>query len=133
VPGAMKQLFLSVNVLLAGFGAALCSVSAEATAERNDWPVNCIIRPGDNVLLLGDSIIAPGMYGYVANSLLDRTYPDSGVTFYSFGIAGTTVESILPHLADALKGREYDWILLNFGHNDAADLRPKSSSNTARD
>ena len=93
--------------------------------SQTDWPEESLIRPGQRVLLLGDSIIGPGMYGHVVNSLLDRLYPGSGVTFYCFGRAGTTVESIQPHLEQALKGTSYDWILLNFGHNDGGRFTPE--------
>lgn len=96
----------------------------EERAPAN-WPDDCLIRPGQKVLLLGDSIIGPGMYGHVANSLLDRLYPGSGVTFYCFGRAGTTAESIQPHLEAALKEKSYDWILLNFGHNDGGRFTPE--------
>jgi len=101
-----------------------CCAFGEGPTTAN-WPEGCLIRPGQKVLLLGDSIIGPGMYGHVANSLLDKLYPGSGVTFHCFGMAGTTVVSILPHLEKALKGKTYDWILLNFGHNDGGRFTPE--------
>jgi len=70
------------------------------------------------VLFLGDSIVGPGMYSYVVNELVTRACGDVGVTFHSWGKAMATSESIVPDVAGALGGREFDWILLNFGHND---------------
>lgn len=70
------------------------------------------------VLFFGDSIVAPGMYSYVVNSLLDRVHPGHGLTFSSWGQAGATAESILPRVPEVLKGKTYDWVLLNFAHND---------------
>jgi hypothetical protein len=109
---------------LAAF-AACWFVSGEP-AKQAAWPAGCLIQPGQRILLLGDSIIGPGMYGHAANSLLDKLYPDSGVTFHCFGMAGTTTESIQPHLEGTLKGKSYDWILLNFGHNDAGKFTPEA-------
>lgn len=122
------------------FGKALlaCAVAAVGwqvglgEAAVAAWPADGLIQPGQSVLLLGDSIIGPGMYGYVANSLLDRLYPGSGVTFYCYGRAGTHNESILPHLPEAFKSREYDWVLLNFGHNDAGKYGPEEFKETGR-
>ena len=87
-------------------------------AEPAKLPETFLVKPGQKVLLLGDSIIAPGMYGHVMNTLLDRLYPGHGVTFHSFGIAGISTKTMGPALAKALTGQTYDWVLINLGHND---------------
>jgi len=105
--------------VIVGAAALALTAGTACTASGAKLPDGFLIRPGQDVLLFGDSIIAPGMYGYVCNSLLDRLYPDSGVTFHCYGRAGATAESILPFVPKALEGKQYDWVLINFGHNDA--------------
>lgn len=102
---------LCVFVLFAG-GAAL-------GAEEKELPSTFLIKKGQKVLLLGDSIVAPGMFSYVINTLLDRLYPGNDITFYSYGKAGATAQSILPDVAKAFKDHSFDWVIINFGHNDA--------------
>ena len=121
----MKGLGDTVRVIATVLACVCLIVCAHGEQpSQNNWPEESLIRPGQGVLLVGDSIIGPGMYGHVVNSLLDRLHPGSGVTFYCFGRAGTTVESIQPHLEQALKGKSYDWVLLNFGHNDGGRFTP---------
>lgn len=96
-----------------------------ATALAGEWPATCPVPAGARVLLLGDSIVAPGMYAHVINTLTDRAYPEAKTIFSSFGMAGATTKSIVPELPKALAGKSYDWLLLNFGHNDSGQFTPE--------
>ena len=90
-----------------------------ATFAADEPAASRAIQPGAKVLFLGDSIVAPGMFSYGANFLLEKRAPGQNISFRSFGIAGTTARTIVPHLTNALQDTSYDWIILNFGHNDS--------------
>lgn len=77
------------------------------------------IQPNQKVLILGDSIAAPGMYSHAANEILLAAGMESPPLFASFGKAGATAQSILADVPRALENGPYDWILVNFGQNDA--------------
>ncbi len=107
----VRGLKLAVGLLMvAGLPCAL--------RANNAWPADAPIRPGQRVLFFGDSIVGPGMYSYVVNALLDELAPGSGVTFHSSGKAMATSQSILPDVERMVTGHPYDWILINFAHND---------------
>jgi len=114
----MKNLIaLAVFLTFAG-----CSAARGAPAKG--LPAACKLKAGQSVLLLGDSIVATGMLSYTANALLDRSCPGHGVTFHSIGRAGETAQGYIARVPDALKGRRYDWIILNFAHNDVGKYQP---------
>jgi len=110
----------------------LAVAAASRPSPAADLPEEFALRPGESVLFLGDSIVGPGMYSYVANSLLERLYPGQKITCRSFGIAGSTAKSILPHLPKALGDARYDWIVLNFGHNDSGQCSADEFKANAR-
>ena len=112
------------RILVVG-AVCLFMLAGCGSAQGRTVPDRCIIKPGQRVLFFGDSIIAPGMFSHVANALTDRLYPGHGITFHSAGWAGTSAKTILPRVPEALKGREYDWIILNLAHNDVGQYGPE--------
>jgi len=122
----MKNLRCKRLLLLAWLPVLAAARLQAADAPLYVWPADCPIKPGERVLFLGDSIVAPGMYAHVANALVDELCADQKTpTFFSYGVAGATAQSIVPELSKALKGGPYDWILLNYGQNDSGRFTPE--------
>lgn len=114
----LSCVLLSIGLL--GIGP----VRGVASDVPKELPVTFAISKGSQVLFLGDSIVAPGMFSHVANQILDNLYPGHGITFHSKGRPGTTALSIVPQIKEYLAGEHYDWVIINFGHNDAVKFTP---------
>ncbi len=109
--------------IYAGFGIWTISLAQVLTGVASDTATSPI-GANQHVLILGDSIAAPGMYSYVANEILLAAHIESPPIFSSFGIAGATSQSILPALSHGLENGLYDWILVNLGQNDSGRFTP---------
>lgn len=87
-----------------------------------------LIKPGQRVVFIGDSVTdcgrrggaAPLGDGYVrvVNDLINAKYPGHNVTVTNLGIGGNTVKDLYNRWADELLPRPADWISIAIGIND---------------
>lgn len=100
-------------------GLALLAAGSPAAAADG----GCVLRPGDRVVLYGDSITEQRLYsGCVAQYVACR-YPDLGVRFFNAGWGGDTVPGAKARLERDVLELKPTLVTLFFGMNDGGYRR----------
>ncbi len=83
-----------------------------------------LLRKGDRVVFLGDSITDEELYpGHVAR-IVRNAWPDSNMTFYNSGIALNRAVDVLARLERDVLPLHPQWVILCVGVNDAMQFAP---------
>jgi len=77
------------------------------------------LPPNANVVLLGDSITAPGHYGQIMQDMIAQRYPDRSVRILARGSNGDTAHGAHRRIEQDVVAWQPAWVLVNFGINDA--------------
>jgi lysophospholipase L1-like esterase len=84
----------------------------------------CLLRPGDRVVLFGDSITEEGFYARHLARLLETPEAGERIEIFNSGVSlNRTWEGLDRLEADVLALRP-DWVILAFGVNDAVHMAP---------
>ncbi len=83
-------------------------------------PETLLIKPGDKVLFMGDSITAGGGFLRLTAYVLKTAYPELNLPqFINVGIGGQKAENMEPHLENDLKKADKPaWVFISVGIND---------------
>jgi lysophospholipase L1-like esterase len=76
------------------------------------------LRQGEEILTVGDSITAQGVYQNYMQRVLDTLYPDAGIKIVNVGVGGMRADGGVGVLTDTLKKRKPTLITVMFGVND---------------
>jgi acyl-CoA thioesterase-1 len=88
-------------------------------------PVGSLLRTGDRVVCLGDSITAdPEGYVTMAQDVLRLARPDEGIELVNAGVCGNTAADMLVRFERDVIAADPDWVTISAGVNDAARSAP---------
>ena len=76
------------------------------------------LRKGEEILTVGDSITAQGVYQDYMQRVLDTLYPDAGIKIVNAGVGGMRADGGVQVLTDTLKKQKPTLITVMFGVND---------------
>ncbi len=112
----LLRLALVAGLLVLGLAGALADDLGKDPAKvlpdaltmigKQDGADALILKPGDKVAFMGDSITAAGGYVRLAKFIIDAKFPDIKPTFINTGVSGQKAENMQPrfekdmHLAD---------------------------------
>ena len=78
----------------------------------------CYLQPADQILTIGDSITAQGVYQSYMQQVLDTLYPGAGIKIVNRGVGGMKADGGVGVLNDYLKSAKPTVITVMFGVND---------------
>ena len=82
------------------------------------WAQRAFLRAGDEIVCLGDSITAQGVYEHDLQQVLDAVYPGAKIHVVPHGIGGTRSDAGVGELADYLRDHQPTVVTVMFGVND---------------
>lgn len=86
---------------------------------KADPPAKMILKPGDKVAFMGDSITAGGGYVRLALFVINANYPDIKPVFINAGVSGHKAENMEPRFEKDMKLAEKPAVcFINVGIND---------------
>ncbi len=97
--------------------------AAPATAARKDGQ-KLLLKNGDRIVMLGDSITEEGFYAQHFVRLLKLAYPDEVFTIYNAGIALNRTMEGLERLELDVLALHPQWVIVAFGVNDSVHIAP---------
>ena len=77
-----------------------------------------LLPANSNVVLLGDSITAPGGYGQIMQDMIDARFPDCNVRILARGANGDTSHGAHRRVEKDVAAWQPSWVLVNFGINE---------------
>jgi lysophospholipase L1-like esterase len=90
-----------------------------ALVGKQDAPGKLLLKPGDKVAFMGDSITAGGGYVRLANFIINAHYADIKPVFINAGISGHKAENMEPRFESQMKLAEKPAVcFINVGIND---------------
>lgn len=103
---------------------AMWALTVAACAATPDGPMGepasaFRLPPDANVVLLGDSITAPGHYAQIMQNMIEKRYPNRGVRILARGANGDTARGAHRRVEQDVVAWNPAWVLINFGINDA--------------
>jgi len=108
----MTRILLS-TLLLASLISGGCQSSPAVTTDP------CLVRPGEVVLILGDSITADARYAQIMQDAFDLRHDRAGaIRVVARGNSGWTVHDHLGVLDKTVTAWRPNWVLINLGTND---------------
>lgn len=88
-------------------------------AGAQQAPEQLLLKNGDQIAFMGDSITQFGGYVRLTQYVLMRNYPDLQVKYVNVGISGQKAENMEPRFARDMKlGQGTTWCFLSVGIND---------------
>jgi lysophospholipase L1-like esterase len=124
----VSRLALVVGLLLIGFTAMaqeLCKDPLKAVADvqalvgKQDGADALILKPGDKVAFMGDSITAGGGYVRLAQYIVNAKFPEIKPTFINAGISGNKAENMQPRFERDMRLADKPAVcFINVGIND---------------
>jgi len=100
----------------AAWSAAALSMALSAPIAQSAEPA--YLRPGDVIVCVGDSVTAAGVYDGFLQAMLDRLYPEAGITVVNRGQGGQTSGAAAGLLDSALTTERPTLATFMFGVND---------------
>jgi lysophospholipase L1-like esterase len=119
--GALLGTDTSAQPTAGAVGTDLTRVLAEALTLIGEQPApaQLLIKPGDRVAFMGDSITQQGGYVRLAQFVLNANYPDLKPTFLNAGISGQKAENMAPRFdKDMHLAEKPAWCFISVGIND---------------
>lgn len=102
------------------FALLLSSSVVSQPAASSSAPSSSLIKDGDRVVFLGDSITAIHTWTRYVEEAVRLRAPQLSVTFINAGVGGNTAEDALARLDVDVLGHKPHVVFLNFGMNDAS-------------
>jgi lysophospholipase L1-like esterase len=104
------------SAALAKLIASLIAILGPAPA---DSPKELQLKPGDQIVAIGDSITAAGGYLHDVDAVLSAEYPALKIPkIINTGIGGQKAEDLLPRFKKDVVDRKPQWVTLSIGIND---------------
>ena len=97
-------------------GAALLALALVLAGRAS---AECLLRPGDRMVFLGDSITQQRIYTRYVMDYFALRYPDLQVTFRNAGVGGDTAVGAIKRLDTDVLSAKPDLVSICFGMNDA--------------
>jgi len=114
--------YIGHNVRIEGLRVQQAAPKAKAASAARDR--GFLLRPGDRVVLFGDSITEEGFYARHLARLLEAADPGVRIDLFNSGVSlNRTWEGLDRLEADVLALRP-DWAVLAFGVNDSVHMAP---------
>ena len=93
---------------------AVAIAAAKALAGQKDF----VLRDGDTVVFLGDSITAARTYGKIIENYTLLRFPERKVHFFNMGKGGETAEGVVPRLEHDVFSLKPTVLTVTYGIND---------------
>jgi len=101
---------------LAKLFASLIAILGPAPA---DSPKELQLKPGDQIVAIGDSITAGGGYLSACDAVFAADYPELKIPkIINVGISGQKAEDLLPRFKKDVVDKKPQWVTLSIGIND---------------
>jgi lysophospholipase L1-like esterase len=103
-------------VTLAKLFASVIALIGPAPA---DLPKELQLKPGDQIVAIGDSITQAGGYLHDVDAVLATEYPNMKIPkIINVGISGQKAEDLLPRFKKDVVDRKSQWVTISIGIND---------------
>src|SRR5438105_4164223 len=94
-------------------------VSVVSPAASKDAPKELILKPGDQIVAMGDSITAGGGYLRMTDQVLAEQYPDLKLPkIINVGISGQKAEDMVRRFEKDVVGKKANVVTISVGIND---------------
>ena len=114
----MNRILRDLQVFLLGVVVAITAgVCPARIAKAADCPFGVLVRPGDRIAVLGDSISGSNGYGFKAVQIMNKAQPDLKLTYLYHGHPGARADQAEKSLSKLLADKP-TLVTIMFGTND---------------
>lgn len=106
------------RILIMAVVLSIMSVMASAETGVPDNKMRSLLRAGDEILCVGDSITAQGVYTGFLQQAIDTAYPGQQIRVVNLGVGGMTAPGGVESLRGYLKDHTPTVVTVMFGVND---------------